>query len=155
MTPTEQDAFVEAYAKNVACIHPTKVAAFVEQYAKGEDTEYLDDYANIMDALLMWNDGIKWQLEQSRNALTLALAELKVTATDTDSGAIAIKAIESALGIKKRYRAVAVMRSYFALEIFADSYEEAMQIAKDKEGSEFESIDDSDWEIYDLEAYTG
>ena len=35
------------------------------------------------------------------------------------------------------------------------SYEQAMQIAKEKEGSEFESIDDSDWEIYDLEAHNG
>lgn len=68
MTPAEQDAFVEAYAKNVACIHPTKVAAFVEQYANGEDIDYSGDYTTIMDALMMWNDGIKWQMQQGAKA---------------------------------------------------------------------------------------
>jgi hypothetical protein len=64
MTPAEQDAFVEAYAKNVAMVHPTKVASFVESYANGEDMDYSGDYTSIMDALLMWNDGVKWKLEE-------------------------------------------------------------------------------------------
>jgi hypothetical protein len=69
MTPAEQDAFVETYAKNVAVVHPTKVASFVESYANGEDMDYSGDYnynyTSIMDALLMWNDGVKWKLREA------------------------------------------------------------------------------------------
>jgi hypothetical protein len=64
MTHEEQAAFVEAYSKNVSMVHPTKVASFVESWANGEDMDYSGDYTSIMDALLMWNDGAKWQLEQ-------------------------------------------------------------------------------------------
>lgn len=64
MTPAEPAAFVEAYAKNVAMVHPTKVASFVESYANGEDMDYSGDYTSILDALLMWNDGVKWKLEE-------------------------------------------------------------------------------------------
>jgi hypothetical protein len=60
MTHDEQNAFVEAYSKNVASVHPTKVASFVESWANGEDIDYSGDYTSIMDALLMWNDAIKW-----------------------------------------------------------------------------------------------
>lgn len=66
MTPQEQDAFVEAYANNVADVHPTQVAAFIERYANGEDIDYSSDYTSIMDALCMWNSAIKWQLEQTK-----------------------------------------------------------------------------------------
>jgi len=68
MTPQEQTAFVQAYARNVAQVHPDKVASFVESYVAGEDIDYSGDYTSIMDALLMWNDGIKWQLEQGVKA---------------------------------------------------------------------------------------
>jgi len=64
MTPKEQNAFVWAFARNVATVHPTKVASFVEEWANGEDLDYCGDYTDIMDALLMWNDGIKYQLQQ-------------------------------------------------------------------------------------------
>jgi hypothetical protein len=64
MTHEEQAAFVEAYAKNVAMVHPTKVASFVESYANGEDMDYTGDYTSIMDALLMWNSAIKWKLQE-------------------------------------------------------------------------------------------
>jgi hypothetical protein len=97
MTPQEQDDFVEAYARNVSMVHPTKVASFVESYANGEDMDYTGDYTSIMDALLMWNAGIKWQMEQTKEALTLSLAELHRHARDTDSGELAIEAVERAL----------------------------------------------------------
>ena len=64
MTHEEQAAFVEAYAKNVAIVHPTKVASFVETYANGEDPDYDGDYTTIMDALCMWNSAIKWKLQE-------------------------------------------------------------------------------------------
>ena len=65
MTPAEQDAFVEAYAQNVAMVHPTKVAIFIERWVNGEDMDYSGDYTSIMDALDMWNHAIKWHLEQA------------------------------------------------------------------------------------------
>lgn len=65
MTPAEQDAFVEAYAKNVAIVHPTKVAKFIESWVNGEDMDYSGDYTSIMDALDMWRDAVKWQMEQT------------------------------------------------------------------------------------------
>jgi len=68
MTPAEQDAFVEAYANNVADVHPTQVAKFVEQWANGEDLDYASEYTSIMDALMMWNSGIKFQIEQEKTA---------------------------------------------------------------------------------------
>ena len=64
MTPAEQDAFVEAYANNVADVHPRHVAKFVEQWANGEDLDYSNEYTSIMDALMMWNSAIKWKLEE-------------------------------------------------------------------------------------------
>lgn len=97
MTPAEQDAFVEAYAQNVAEVHPTKVAAFVERYANGEDIDYAGDYTSIMDALCMWNTAIKWQMEQTKEALTLSLSELNRHARDTESGELAVAAVEGAL----------------------------------------------------------
>jgi len=68
MTPQEQAAFVKAYGRNVAMVDEKHVADFVRRYASGEDVEYEHDYANIVDALMMWNDGIKWQLEQGVKA---------------------------------------------------------------------------------------
>jgi len=68
MTHEEQAAFVEAYARNVAQVHPTKVALFVESWANGEDIDYSGDYTSIMDALLMWSDGIKWKLKEEQAA---------------------------------------------------------------------------------------
>jgi hypothetical protein len=68
MTPQEQAAFVEAYSRNVAQVHPTKVASFVESWANGEDIDYSGDYTSIMDALLMWSDGIKWKLKEEQAA---------------------------------------------------------------------------------------
>jgi len=63
MTPAEQDAFVEAYANNVADVHPTQVRKFVEQWVNGEDLDYSSEYTSIMDALMMWNSALKWARE--------------------------------------------------------------------------------------------
>lgn len=68
MTPQEQAAFVEAYARNVAMTPPDRVASFVESWANGEDIDYSGDYTSIMDALLMWSDGIKWKLKEEQAA---------------------------------------------------------------------------------------
>jgi len=97
MTNEEQAAFVEAYARNVAMVHPDKVASFVESYANGEDIDYSGDYTSIMDALLMWNAGIVWQMKEENLALKLSLAELHRHAGDTESGEKAIEAVERAL----------------------------------------------------------
>ena len=70
MTYEEQAAFVEAFSKNVATVHPTKVASFVESWDNGEDMDYSGDYTDIMDALLIWNDAIKWQLQQLKEGVT-------------------------------------------------------------------------------------
>jgi len=68
MTPQEQQAFVKAYGSNVAMVDDANVAEFVRRYAADEEIEYSGDYTSIMDALMMWNAGIKWQLEQGVTA---------------------------------------------------------------------------------------
>ena len=64
MTPQEQAAFVAAYENHVAMADVADVIEFVRRYASGEDLDYSHDYTNIMDALGMWNEGIKWALIQ-------------------------------------------------------------------------------------------
>ena len=64
MTPAEQLAFVKAYCNNVAHHPHSLVADFVARYEAGEDMDYSFEYTSIMDALGMWHDAIKWQLEQ-------------------------------------------------------------------------------------------
>ena len=60
MTLEEQQAFIDAYCRNVAMTKRDKVAIFVEKWSNGEDIDYANDYTSIMDALLMWHDAIKW-----------------------------------------------------------------------------------------------
>jgi hypothetical protein len=69
MTNEEQQAFVEAYGRNVAEVSDAKVAEFVRSYALGEDLDYSSYYTSVMDALGMWNEGIKWQMQQARKAV--------------------------------------------------------------------------------------
>lgn len=64
MSPDEQAAFVNAYARNVAFVKPEKVAAFVNNFVNGVDQHYDGDYTSIMDALLMWFDAINWKLTE-------------------------------------------------------------------------------------------
>jgi hypothetical protein len=64
MSPSEQAAFVNAYARNVAFLKPEKVAAFVTDFVNGENLPYTEDYTHIMDALLMWLDAINWKLSE-------------------------------------------------------------------------------------------
>ena len=68
MTPQEQTAFVKAYGQCVAEVPDERVAEFVTRFAAGEDIDYSGDYTSIMDALLIWNAGIAWQLEQGAKA---------------------------------------------------------------------------------------
>ncbi len=69
MTNEEQKAFIEAYGRNVADASEAQVTEFVRKYALGEDLDYSSDYTSIMDALGMWNDGIKWQMQQTKKDL--------------------------------------------------------------------------------------
>jgi hypothetical protein len=66
MKTDEQNAFVNAYGQNVAMVADADVADFVRRYAAGEDIDYSGDYTSIMDALGMWHNAIKWQLEQTK-----------------------------------------------------------------------------------------
>jgi len=65
MKPAEQAAFVEAYSRCVADVPIGIVAEFVRRYYELQDMDYSSDYTSIVDALGMWNSGIKWQMEQS------------------------------------------------------------------------------------------
>jgi hypothetical protein len=64
MKNEEQAAFVEAYGRQVAFIGDKYVADFVRRYYEGDDVEYEQDYASIVDALGMWNEAIKWKLQE-------------------------------------------------------------------------------------------
>jgi hypothetical protein len=68
MTPSEQAAFVDAFAANVSGIDDAVVEDFVRRYSNGEDIDYSSDYTPIMDALGVWNYAIRWQLEQGVKA---------------------------------------------------------------------------------------
>jgi hypothetical protein len=52
----------------------------------------------------------------------------------------------------KKFRAVAVMRTYFELEIEAETMDEACELAQEACGSSYTPIkgDMGDWEIYDV-----
>jgi hypothetical protein len=97
MNKQEQAAFVEAFGSNVSGIDDAIVADFIRRYTSGEDINYSSDYTPIMDALGMWCSAIKWQMEQTKEALTLSLAELHRHATDTESGERAIEEVERVL----------------------------------------------------------
>jgi hypothetical protein len=64
MKPAEQAAFVEAYGRQVAMIGDKYVADFVRRYHESDDVEYDGDYASIVDALGVWNEAIKWKLQE-------------------------------------------------------------------------------------------
>jgi hypothetical protein len=67
MKLAEQAAFVEAYATSVADVPSGRVAEFVRRYYELQDMDYSSDYTSIVDALGMWNAGIKWQMEQTQH----------------------------------------------------------------------------------------
>jgi hypothetical protein len=69
MSPLEQAAFIEAYGRNVASASHKDVAEFVRRYALGEDLDYSGDYTTIMDAIGMWNYGIKFEREKATKSL--------------------------------------------------------------------------------------
>lgn len=52
----------------------------------------------------------------------------------------------------KKFRAVAVMRTYFELEIEAETMDEACELAQEADGGSYTPIkgDVGDWEIYDV-----
>jgi hypothetical protein len=66
MTDEEQKAFVKAYGRGMAYVSEEDVTDFVLRYNEGEDMSELDsgDFASIMDALVIWNGAIKYQLSK-------------------------------------------------------------------------------------------
>ena len=66
MTLSEQKAFVAAY-DNALCYMPReKVAQFVYDYVNKNSLEHFNIYptSSIIDALLIWNYAIQYQLKQ-------------------------------------------------------------------------------------------
>jgi len=124
MTPQEQAAFVEAYATNVAMVNSYKVEKFVKKYANGEDLEYDGDYTTIMDALGMWNNAIKWNIEQAQRKPM------------------------------KKYEVIATTISYHKLIIEAENDDEAWDMAREADGGDFELHDQGNWEIYGVKEIT-
>lgn len=70
MTTNEQNAFVEAFAKNVATLPKDYVAEFVRRHFLCEERDYDYEESVIFDSLLMWNDAIKFRLEQLKEGET-------------------------------------------------------------------------------------
>jgi hypothetical protein len=64
MTNEEQSAFVKAYSRHIAHVPREHVATFVRKYNDGEVLSYSSDYVNIIDALSMWHEAIKFNLEK-------------------------------------------------------------------------------------------
>jgi hypothetical protein len=52
----------------------------------------------------------------------------------------------------KKFKAVAVMRTYFELEIEAETLDEACKLAQEADGGSYTPIkgESGDWEIYDV-----
>jgi len=98
MTNEEQQAFVKAYSNHVGYITDAEVVEFISCHQTLEDDMHINDYnESLWDALGVWKEAIKWQREQTREALTLSLSELYRHATDSDSGEKAIEAVEKVL----------------------------------------------------------
>jgi hypothetical protein len=55
MTKLEQEAFVNAYASNVADAPTEYVEQFVARRESGEDMPYCEHYTSIVDALGIWH----------------------------------------------------------------------------------------------------
>jgi len=90
MSPLEQAAFVKAYGNNVAAASDEDVAEFVRRYAQGEDLDYSSDYTTIMDAICMWNDGIRFAREQAnKSIIDKAIDQMKIDINRGDYTAIA------------------------------------------------------------------
>jgi hypothetical protein len=67
MTDDEIRAFVRAYGRNVAIINDEDVTNFVIDVNEGVDmSDYCGDFVSIMDALGMWHDAIKFNMEQAK-----------------------------------------------------------------------------------------
>jgi len=67
MTDDEIRAFVRAYGRNVAVLNDEEVTDFVIKVNEGEDmSDYCGDFISIMDALCMWHDAIKFNMELSK-----------------------------------------------------------------------------------------
>jgi hypothetical protein len=71
MSPSEQKAFVAAYATHVAYVEKEQVADFVEKTYSGASLVDLNkivhctEQSSILDALGMWQESAKWLLEQA------------------------------------------------------------------------------------------
>jgi len=64
MTKEEQAAFVRAYVQQVDAVPKDKVEEFVRKQIDGEIIPFEVGQGSILDALGVWFEATKWQLEQ-------------------------------------------------------------------------------------------
>jgi hypothetical protein len=67
MSPIEQAAFISAYCQNGDApeTHVRHVLALIED---GKDVPYDEYYTDIFDALSIWHEALRWQLEFMKSA---------------------------------------------------------------------------------------
>jgi hypothetical protein len=97
MTPQEQAAFVKAYIRHMDIINADDVAEVVQRICAGDKVDYKEN-VSVFDALGIWHSAVKWQMEQTKEALDLSMSELNRHARDTESGERAVQAVQTALG---------------------------------------------------------
>ena len=85
MTKIELEAFVDAYCSNVASLPRDSVTDFVIRYESGEDIDYIGEHTGVMDALGMWNSGIRFA-EQRMKQKSLIDQVLDQIGTDYEKG---------------------------------------------------------------------
>jgi len=62
MTNEEQKAFVKAYGNHIGDVPDSVVADYVARFEARENIPYGEGHTSILDALLMWNEAIKWSM---------------------------------------------------------------------------------------------
>lgn len=63
MTHTEQQAFIAAYERNVNDVPRQQVQNIVDNFLSGV-CHYQEGFTSVVDALLMWNEAIKFHMTQ-------------------------------------------------------------------------------------------
>jgi hypothetical protein len=66
MNLEEQNAFLDAYAYNVADASREDAKEFLKRYVNGETIDYSSDYTSIMDALGVWHSAIMFALTRDK-----------------------------------------------------------------------------------------
>jgi len=70
MTELEQKAFVQAYDNTVCNVERKRVEEFVRLYYSNESVDHFPsyEYTSIVDALQIWQQACKWQLQFMKSA---------------------------------------------------------------------------------------